>query len=160
MSVRAAFLVALGLLLGRVDSPPLVILAYYGLLFVVALPVLGLGPRALAVLAVVAAVVTPVVSHLLRQSVDPTPIAEPWGADLLTELLLTGTYPVLSWTTYLLAGMARGPHRPAPPPRRRAAARGRRGGRRHGQGAVGRGCSTRSGELTGWREPSAPPPTR
>jgi len=108
VSVRAAFLVALGLLLGRVDSPPLVILAYYGLLFVVALPVLGLGPRALGVLAVVAAVVTPVVSHLLRQSVDPTPIAEPWGADLLTELLLTGTYPVLSWTTYLLAGMALG----------------------------------------------------
>ena len=108
VGVRAAFLVALGLLLGRVDSPPLVILAYYGLLFVVALPVLGLGARSLAVLAVVAAVVTPVVSHVLRQEVDPTPIAEPWGGDLLTELLLTGTYPVLSWTTYLFAGMALG----------------------------------------------------
>ena len=108
VGVRAAFLVALGLLLGRVDSPPLVILAYYGLLFAVALPVLGLGGRGLAVLAVAAAVVTPVLSHLLRQRVDPTPIAEPWGADLLTELLLTGTYPVLSWTTYLLAGMALG----------------------------------------------------
>jgi hypothetical protein len=108
IAVRAAFLVALGLLLGRVDSPPLVILAYYGLLFVVALPVLGLGSRALAALAVAAAVVTPVVSHLLRQSIDPTPIAEPWGDDLLTELLLTGTYPVLTWTTYLFAGMAMG----------------------------------------------------
>jgi hypothetical protein len=108
IAVRAAFLVALGLLLGRVDSPPLVILAYYGLLFVVALPALGLGSRALAALAVAAAVVTPVVSHLLRQSIDPTPIAEPWGDDLLTELLLTGTYPVLTWTTYLFAGMAMG----------------------------------------------------
>jgi hypothetical protein len=108
VAVRAACLVALGLLLGRVDSPPLVILAYYGLLFVVALPVLGLRAGPLAGLAVGAAVVTPVVSHLLRQGVDPTPIAEPWGADLLTELLLTGTYPVLSWTTYLLAGMALG----------------------------------------------------
>jgi hypothetical protein len=106
--VRAAFLVALGLLLGRVDSPPLVILAYYGLLFVVALPVLGLGARSLLLLAVVAAVLTPAASHLLRQGVDPTPIAEPWGDDLLTELLLTGTYPVLSWTTYLFAGLALG----------------------------------------------------
>ena len=39
---RAALLVAVGLLLGQVDSPPLVILAYYGLLFVVAVPFLGL----------------------------------------------------------------------------------------------------------------------
>ena len=108
VATRAAVLVALGLLLGLVDSPPLVILAYYGLLFAVALPVLGLGARALAGLAAGAAVVTPVVSHVLRQAVDPAPVAEPWGADLLTELLLTGTYPVLSWTTYLLAGMAVG----------------------------------------------------
>ena len=108
VAVRAAALVALGLLLGRVDSPPLVILAYYGLLFVVALPVLGLGARPLLLLAAVAAVLTPVASHLLRQGVDPTPIAEPWGDDLLTELLLTGTYPVLSWTTYLFAGLALG----------------------------------------------------
>ena len=39
---RAGPLVALGLLLGQVDSPPLVILAYYGLLFVLAIPFLGL----------------------------------------------------------------------------------------------------------------------
>jgi hypothetical protein len=108
VTVRAVALVALGLLLGRVDSPPLVILAYYGLLFLVALPVLGLGSRALWVLAAAAAVLTPVASHLLRQQVDPTPIAEPWGSDLPVELLLTGTYPVLSWTTYLLAGLAVG----------------------------------------------------
>ena len=84
------------------------ILAYYGLLFLVALPVLGLRARTLWFLAAAAAVLTPVASHLLRQHVDPTPIAEPWGDDLLTELLLTGTYPVLSWTTYLFAGLAVG----------------------------------------------------
>ena len=108
VAARAAALVGLGLLLGRVDSPPLVILAYYGVLFLVALPVLGLGPRALWTLAAVAAVATPVASHLLRQHVDPTPIGEPWGADAPVELLLTGTYPVLSWTTYLFAGLAVG----------------------------------------------------
>lgn len=105
---RAGLLTALGLLLGRVDSPPLVILAYYGLLFVVAIPVLGLSARVLAVLAAVAAVATPVASHALRTTVGPTPVAEPAGADLLVELFLTGTYPVLTWTTYLFAGLAVG----------------------------------------------------
>ena len=105
---RAALLTLLGLLLGLLDSPPLVILAYYGLLFLVAVPVLGIGARVLAVLAAVAAVVTPLASHALRTTVGPTPIAEPGGPDLLVELFLTGTYPVLTWTTYLLAGLAVG----------------------------------------------------
>lgn len=105
---RACVLTGLGLLLGGVDSSPLVILAYYGLLFVVAVPVLGLSARALAVLAVVAAVVTPVASHALRTTVGPTPVEEPGGSDLLIDLFLTGTYPVLTWTTYLFAGLAVG----------------------------------------------------
>jgi hypothetical protein len=85
-----------------------VILAYYALLFVVAVPVLGLSSRALALLAVAAAVLTPLVSHALRQVVDPTAISEPGGRHLPVELLLTGTYPVLTWTTYLFAGLAVG----------------------------------------------------
>jgi hypothetical protein len=105
---RAVLLTLIGLLLGSVESPPLVILAYYGLLFLVAVPFLGLSARVLAVLAVAAALVTPLVSHLLRKQIDPTPIAEPGGPDLLVELFLTGTYPVLTWTTYLFAGMAVG----------------------------------------------------
>jgi uncharacterized membrane protein len=105
---RALLLVGVGLLLGLVDSPPLVILAYYGLLFVVAVPFLGLSSRTLALLAGAACLLTPVASHLLRQVVDPTPIDEPGGADLLVELFLTGTYPVLTWTVYLFAGLAVG----------------------------------------------------
>jgi hypothetical protein len=105
---RVVLLTGIGLLLGTVDSPPLVILAYYGLLFLVAIPFLGLTAPVLAGLAVAAALVTPVVSHLLRTVVDPAPIAEPGGNDLLVELFLTGTYPVLTWTTYLFAGMAVG----------------------------------------------------
>jgi hypothetical protein len=109
VSARAGLLLVLGLLLARVDSPPLVILHYYGLLFLVALPVLGLSARALAVLAVLAGLVTPLVSHWLRSGMDPAPIAEAsGGSNLPVELLLTGTYPVLTWSTYLLAGMAIG----------------------------------------------------
>jgi len=103
---RACLLAAVGLLLGRVDSPPLVILAYYGLLFLVAVPVLGLSGRLIAVLAVIAAVTTPLVSYALRTSRESAPIEEPGGVDLLVDLFLTGTYPVLTWTTYLFAGLA------------------------------------------------------
>jgi hypothetical protein len=101
-------LVAIGLLLGRVNSPPLVILAYYGLLFVLAIPFLGLRSRPLALWAVFAGVATPLVSQLLRDVVSPTPISEPGGRDVLKELFLTGTYPALTWTTYLFVGLAIG----------------------------------------------------
>jgi uncharacterized membrane protein len=105
---RAGLLLVVGLLLGEVESPPLVILAYYALLFLVAVPFLGLGARPLAALAVGAAVVTPVASHVLRTPLDPATVEEPGGADLLRDLLLTGTYPVLTWTAYLFAGLAVG----------------------------------------------------
>lgn len=105
---RGGLLLGLGLLLARVDSPPLVILAYYGLLFAVATLVLGLPARTLAWLAVAAAVLTPLLSHWLRQYVAPASVAEPGGPGLAVELLLTGSYPVLTWTTYLLAGLAVG----------------------------------------------------
>jgi hypothetical protein len=105
---RAGLLIGLGLALGEVDSPPLVILAYYGLLFVLAVPVLGLRSPVLAAAAVVAAVATPVLSQVARSSTSPRPVSEPGGSDLLTELFLTGTYPALTWTTYLLAGLAIG----------------------------------------------------
>jgi len=105
---RAVLLLGLGVWLSGIDSPPLVILSYYALLFAVATVFLGWSHRALALGAAVAAVATPVASHLLRQEVDPAPVAEPGGADLPVELFLTGTYPVLTWTTYLLAGLAVG----------------------------------------------------
>jgi len=105
---RAGLLLAVGLLLGRVESPPLVILAYYALLFLVAVPFLGLQARTLAVLAVASAVLAPVASQLLRAPLDPPVVDEPGGGDLLVDLFLTGTYPVLTWTAYLFAGLALG----------------------------------------------------
>jgi hypothetical protein len=105
---RAVLLVGLGLLLGEVNSPPLVILAYYGVLFLVAIPFLGLSARPLALLAGVSAVATPVLSHLARMHLDPMEVAEPGGKDLLVDLFLTGTYPAFTWTTYLFIGLAIG----------------------------------------------------
>ncbi len=114
LAVRGLLVGLLGLALGGLDPPVAVILAYYGLLFVVATSMLRLGARALAALAVAACLVTPVVSQLLRSGLPPGPGAQPGVSalaapgDLLLTLGLTGYYPVLTWLTYLLAGMAVG----------------------------------------------------
>lgn len=113
--VRALVIGFIGLLLGGLDSGVAVILAYYGLLFVLAIPFLRLGWRPLAVLAGAWAVLAPVVSQLVREqtgagtytvaSLDQL-VADPLG--LLTEITFTGYYPVFSWLAYVLAGLAVG----------------------------------------------------
>lgn len=113
--VRAALLVLIGLMLGTLESGVAVILVYYGLLFALAVPFLALGARVLAGLAVGVAVVVPALSHLLRPQLPAASLAVPttdffdraW-LESLSELTLTGYYPVLPWLTYLLAGMAVG----------------------------------------------------
>ncbi|WP_432937280.1 heparan-alpha-glucosaminide N-acetyltransferase domain-containing protein [Kribbella sp. CA-253562] len=112
--VRASLLALLGLTLGAVETPVAIILVYYALLFVCAVPFLSLGARALVPLAVGWALLAPALNHVLRSSLDgsgssnPTfgSLAEP--GVLVTELALTGYYPVLPWIAYLLAGMAVG----------------------------------------------------
>lgn len=114
LAVRALLIAALGLALGELGSGLAVILTYYGLLFLLGVPFVGLGARALIVLAGVWAVVMPVVSHLVRPELperrfdNPTlgQLGDP-GA-LLSELAFTGYYPVLPWLAYLLVGMGVG----------------------------------------------------
>jgi hypothetical protein len=112
IAVRAVLIALLGLALVELKPLPLVILAYYGLLFLVAIPLLRLPAGALGALAVLWCGVSPVLSQLLRDEVRyPTQVglaalADP--AQLLWTLAVTGVYPVLTWTTYLLAGLAVG----------------------------------------------------
>ncbi|MHA6618244.1 heparan-alpha-glucosaminide N-acetyltransferase domain-containing protein [Pseudonocardia sp. DLS-67] len=119
--VRGVLVGAVGLTLVASDAPVAIILAYYGVLFVVAALLLRAPRGVLAAGAVLACVLTPVVSQLLRAGLPEGPgeqvgwpeLAEPGAA--LGTLVLTGYYPVLTWTTYLLAGMAVGRldlHRP------------------------------------------------
>jgi hypothetical protein len=112
--VRGVLVGLLGLALVGLDPPVAVILAYYGLLFVIATPLLRLPAPALAVGAVLVGVGMPFLSHLLRSGLPDGPgeqagaaaLADP--GDLLVTLSLTGYYPALPWTAYLLAGMAVG----------------------------------------------------
>ncbi len=117
VSVRAAMVAALGLLLGALGSGIAVILTYYGLLFCVGIPFLRFRAGSLAVVAAAWLLAGPVLSHLLRPGLPPPSYHSPsfaalgsgetaWG--LLTELAVTGYYPVLVWMAYLLAGMAVG----------------------------------------------------
>jgi uncharacterized membrane protein len=105
---RAMLLILIGLQLGQLDSPPLVILAYYGVLFLLAVPFLGLGPRPMFALAGVMLVAGPVLSQWWRAGLDPAPVSEPTGSTIVLQLLLTGTYPAFVWTAYLFAGLAIG----------------------------------------------------
>jgi hypothetical protein len=112
--VRAVLIAALGLWLGDLRSGVAVILAYYGVLFLLAVPFLGLGAGPLAMLAAAVAVVVPVASHLLRPHLPRSSIGQPTVEDLdsmgllASDLFFTGTYPALAWTAYLFLGMAIG----------------------------------------------------
>lgn len=114
LAVRAVLVALMGLGLGMVDSGLAVILTYYGLLFLCAIPVLSWRARSLAWLALGWGLLSPVVSMVLRRGLDPRPkmvpsfesLTDPLG--LASELLLTGYYPVLTWATYIFAGMAIG----------------------------------------------------
>jgi len=112
--VRGLLVTLVGLALVELESSVAVILAYYGLLFALATPLLRLRAPTLAGAAAVWCVLGPVLSHLLRAGQDPDPGDQPGFAaladpgQLLVTLTLTGYYPVLPWLTYLLAGMAVG----------------------------------------------------
>jgi hypothetical protein len=112
--VRGLLVGLLGLWLIGFDSPVAVILPYYGLLFMVAALLLRLPAAVLAGGAVLSCALAPVLSQLLRSGLPQGPGDQPGldalarPAELFTTLALTGYYPVLPWTTYLLAGMAVG----------------------------------------------------
>ena len=112
--VRALLIAAVGLALGELDSGLAVILTYYGVLFLLALPFLGLRVPTLFGLAAAWLVLAPVVAHRLAPDLPPRGYDVPTFAQLgdpgplLAELTVTGYYPTLPWLAYLLVGMALG----------------------------------------------------
>ena len=110
---RGVALVALGLTVGLLPNPILVILVYYGVMFWLLALVLTWPTWALALSAALVAVVAPVLASLLGFVAD---IPGPEGSTIswlsfgeplvvLRSLLLTGTYPALIWLAYGIAGM-------------------------------------------------------
>ena len=115
--VRALAIGAIGLLLGSVDSGVAVILAYYAVLFLIAIPLLPLRAGPLAAIGVAVAILVPFLSYGWRDDDGGLPFGgrNP-SFDTLFDvpgafpegLLLTGYYPVLAWTSYLCVGLAAG----------------------------------------------------
>jgi hypothetical protein len=111
---RGAAVAAIGLTLALVEIPIYIILVYYGLLFWFLALAVTWRRWVLITVAAVVAVGAPLLAYTAgtafdlaeREASNPTwlDLADP--LPLLRGLLLTGTYPVLLWIAYGLAGMA------------------------------------------------------
>jgi len=112
--VRALLVAVLGLALGELDTGIAVILTYYGVLFLLAVPFVRLPARWLLVLAAVWVVAGPVLAQVVRPHLPERRFASPSfesftdPGPLVGELLLTGYYPAVPWLAYVLLGLALG----------------------------------------------------
>ncbi|MFJ8210498.1 DUF418 domain-containing protein [Streptomyces sp. NPDC096033] len=113
IAIRAVVLLALGTVLAM-QYGGVIILGFYGVYFLLALPLLRLRAGTLAAIAAGLALVTPqlafVLNALLSESVqqginayDPLKSLSEVG---MLDLLLTGFYPTITWMSFVVAGMA------------------------------------------------------
>ncbi|WP_166659684.1 heparan-alpha-glucosaminide N-acetyltransferase domain-containing protein [Actinomycetospora succinea] len=116
LAVRGLAVGVLGLALGEAALGDVdIILTYYGVLFLLAVPLILLPTRGLFALGAALAVVAPVTSHLVRTSMPPAELIDPSFTALVTDpaglvgtLFFTGAYPIWPWLTYLCVGLAVG----------------------------------------------------
>lgn len=104
--VRAVILLALGTALTMTGTPVVPILAFYGLFFLLVLPLYRLGARPLALIAAGWALVGPQLLYVLRPVVGDRAFPTVGQADGIVSLFFTGGYPALTWVPFVIAGMA------------------------------------------------------
>ncbi|MDI3331011.1 MAG: heparan-alpha-glucosaminide N-acetyltransferase domain-containing protein [Micrococcus sp.] len=116
--VRAVLIGIVGMVVAAIlpwDPPAYGILLYYAVFFLLAIPFLSLGTRALFASAAGFGLVTPILIQRLGPTLPEssdynhtvvTVLTEPLAT--ASELLLTGSYPALAYMTYLLAGLGLG----------------------------------------------------
>jgi hypothetical protein len=94
----------------------LVIIPFYAAYFLLALPLVRLRAKTLAIIAAVLAVAVPQLLFVLKpmltepiqQSINAYDPLDRLGGVGALELLVTGFYPAIPWTTFVVAGMAVG----------------------------------------------------
>lgn len=111
--IRGAILVLVGLLLGMLQVPIVVVLAYYGLAMILAAPAILMPSWAVAGTAALLAIAVPPLNALARSALEVVNeggsvtfesfTADPMGA--IRGLFLTGEYPAVTWVVYLLVGI-------------------------------------------------------
>jgi uncharacterized membrane protein YeiB len=93
-----------------------IILGFYGVYFLLALPLVRLSAKTLAIIAAAFALVTPQLAFVLTSLLTPSvqesinaydPLRRLSEVGVL-DLLLTGFYPALTWMSFVIAGMALG----------------------------------------------------
>jgi uncharacterized membrane protein YeiB len=91
-----------------------VILAFYGVYFLVALPLVRLRARTLAIIAAALAAGTPQLAFVLRplltepvqRSINAYDPLDQLGGVGVLDLLITGFFPTITWIPFVIAGMA------------------------------------------------------
>ena len=113
IAIRAVTLLALGTALAM-EYGEVIILGFCGVYFLIALPLVRLSVRTLAIIAAGLALVTPQLSFalasLLSESVQESinaydPLERLSGVGVL-DLLFNGFYPTITWISFVVAGMA------------------------------------------------------
>ena len=113
VAVRGALLIVIGLVLGLIETPVAIVLAYYGAAMLIVAPLVAVRSWLLGALALVLGVAGGPVNAALRVDMEPWPPGdqitfEGFGQDpggTLGALLLTGEYPAITWVAYLLVGV-------------------------------------------------------
>ena len=115
LATRAVILIVLGTGLTMLGTHISVIVPYYGVYFLLALPLLRLGARALAVAAVLVAVAGPFLTFapmvIPEAWLDAFAVCDPVNAldgRGFIDLAFVGAYPAATWMSYVIAGMALG----------------------------------------------------
>jgi len=101
---RALWLGAAGVLLMFLQTPVVVILSSYAVMFALTVPFLHLRPGALFGCAAAVACVAPPIVQAIRLLVNGAPEPGMWVPGIFE--LASGYYPALSWLAYSLTGLA------------------------------------------------------
>ncbi|MDX3518269.1 heparan-alpha-glucosaminide N-acetyltransferase domain-containing protein [Streptomyces scabiei] len=112
--IRAVVLLILGTVLTMLKTGIVVILAFYGVYFLLALPLIRLRAKTLAITAAALAVIGPQAAFGLRwllgeaaaTAVNTYDPIDRLGGDGLLSLLRDGYYPAITWMPFVIAGMA------------------------------------------------------
>ncbi|AWB86773.1 heparan-alpha-glucosaminide N-acetyltransferase domain-containing protein [Mycetocola zhujimingii] len=99
--IRALSIFLLGVVLTSLGSEIAIILDYYAIMFLVALPVLFLPRIWLGVLLLIFAFAAPLLASIVTDDVSRSPSI----SEILREYFLTGFYPVLIWLPFVFAGL-------------------------------------------------------
>jgi uncharacterized membrane protein len=116
LALRALVIAVVGLFLGGLDVNIAIILVQYGVLFGCSIPVLKLSQRSLGLLTAAWIILAPIAAFIVRpwflDRAEPLVLGHnPNWADLgdpgklLSDIFVTGNYPVLQWMAYIFAGL-------------------------------------------------------